>query len=458
MAVQPVSSTSTTAPARKSRKAAIPAPYNKYASEVLAASKKYKIPPQVLFGMMMRESNGQNIRGDGGHGRGLMQIDDRSHADWLASHKGGMDPASNIMYAAQVLRESMDAFGGDLRKGLSAYNAGVGGVESALHSGRSADSATTGGDYASSVLRNAEQFRKGLAGVSAASANAPAQAASNTTRATASASRARRSSDTVAAHTLLKEGSRGAEVKELQQRLRDAGMVVPVNGIFDAKTNKAVRAYQSANGLQVDGLVGQQTWGSFFGQSFPPGTRMLKGGSSAVGGSGFTMPTPAPTSGGKTDDTKDVSDNVPEGKKAAIKKMLDVARSKVGIHEGAGNSNPFSRAMGRPGEAWCADFVSYVAKSAGLNTVNTASAQGIQDQLAAKGRWKGLRNPQPGDAVTFNWSGSRGWADHVGIVEKVFTRGGRTYIQTIEGNSSDQVRRKTYLANDPVVKGYGTIA
>lgn len=444
MSVRPASQSSATRSSNVQR-SSVPAPYNRYTSEVAAAAKRYRIPPSVLFGIMMRESNGQNIRGDGGHGRGLMQIDDRSHGAWLASHNGGMDPASNIMYAAQILRESMDAFGGDLRKGLAAYNAGVGGVQAALRAGRSPDSATTGGDYGSAVLKNAEQFKKRLLGSSAADAATPA-------RSTASAARARRGSDNVSSHSLLKEGSRGAEVKELQKRLSAAGINVPTNGVFDARTARAVRSYQQANGLMVDGIVGQQTWGSFFGQRLPPGSAMLRGAASSGGSSSGS------SSSNGSPSVSESGSRPSRGAKGAVAKMLEIARSKLGYHEGAGNSNPFSRAMGRPAEAWCADFVSYLARQAGLNTVNTASAQGIQDQLAAKGRWKGLRNPQPGDAVTFNWSGSRGWADHVGIVERVFTRNGRTYVQTIEGNSSDSVRRKVYPANDAVIKGYGTIA
>src|SRR5205814_6465572 len=101
------------------------------------------------------------------------------------------------------------------------------------------------------------------------------------------------------------------------------------------------------------------------------------------------------------------------------------ARKHVGYHEGAGNSNMFSKAMGRPSEAWCADFVSYVARQGGARTVNSAAAQGIADQLAKQGRWKGRNNPQPGDAVTFNWSGSGGRANHVGMVESVFRQNGQ---------------------------------
>ncbi len=136
--------------------------------------------------------------------------------------------------------------------------------------------------------------------------------------------------------------------------------------------------------------------------------------------------------------------------------ILETARKFLGTHEGSNNSNPFSAALGRPPEAWCADFVSYCAKKAGLS-LNTASAQGVQDFLESRGAWKGKHNPQPGDALTFRWDGSGGWADHVGMVEKIYQRNGQIYIDTIEGNSSDQVRRKTYAMNDPVIKGFGTI-
>jgi hypothetical protein len=140
----------------------------------------------------------------------------------------------------------------------------------------------------------------------------------------------------------------------------------------------------------------------------------------------------------------------------AAGKVLATARRFLGTHEGAGNSNPFSRALGRPPEAWCADFVSYCAKKAGLK-LNTASAQGVASYLQSRGTWKGRHDPKPGDALTFNWSGSHGWADHVGMVEKVFMRGGQKWVQTIEGNSGDMVRRKQYPANSSLINGYGRI-
>ena len=54
---------------------------------------------------------------------------------------------------------------------------------------------------------------------------------------------------------LLKEGSKGQEVAELQQ---DLG--IDVSGVFDANTKAAVEAYQRENGLVDDGIVGPQTF------------------------------------------------------------------------------------------------------------------------------------------------------------------------------------------------------
>jgi cell wall-associated NlpC family hydrolase len=187
---------------------------------------------------------------------------------------------------------------------------------------------------------------------------------------------------------------------------------------------------------------------------------MLKGGGAAADPTGRNRDSfePGGTQPGGTQGPNAAAPTQAPANGSTVDKMLAEARSHVGYREGAGNKNKFSTAMGRPAEAWCADFVSYVAKQAGAKTVNTASAQGIADQLAKQGRWKGRSNPQPGDAVTFNWSGSGGRANHVGIVESVFQKNGQTYIRTIEGNSGDAVRYREYPANSRVINGFGRIA
>lgn len=62
--------------------------------------------------------------------------------------------------------------------------------------------------------------------------------------------------------TTLKKGSRGYEVKQLQQKLN-----LYVDGIFGALTEEAVRAFQKSKGLTADGIVGPKTWDALNGLS-----------------------------------------------------------------------------------------------------------------------------------------------------------------------------------------------
>lgn len=69
---------------------------------------------------------------------------------------------------------------------------------------------------------------------------------------------------------LLKVGSKGDDVKKLQEKLGltpDSGVA-----IFGPKTEIAVKAWQKANGLKDDGIVGDTTWGKLFG----PTTQVVK--------------------------------------------------------------------------------------------------------------------------------------------------------------------------------------
>lgn len=61
---------------------------------------------------------------------------------------------------------------------------------------------------------------------------------------------------------LLKKGDNNEDVKKLQVRLG----IEPI-GNFGPKTEEAVKAWQSANGLTADGVVGDGTWSKLFPQS-----------------------------------------------------------------------------------------------------------------------------------------------------------------------------------------------
>jgi peptidoglycan hydrolase-like protein with peptidoglycan-binding domain len=60
--------------------------------------------------------------------------------------------------------------------------------------------------------------------------------------------------------TILKKGSRGSEVQILQRKLTSLGYNTKgVDGIFGANTDQAVRQFQKAHHLAVDGIVGPAT-------------------------------------------------------------------------------------------------------------------------------------------------------------------------------------------------------
>ncbi len=137
--------------------------YRRYQREIDNAALKYNLPREVLLAVIMRESRGKNVIGDAGHGRGLMQIDDRSHQDWLKTHKNGLDAASNIDYGASLIRENLDAFDGNYIQALAAYNAGPSQVRAALRSNLNPDTVTSGRNYASSVFEHAAELHSAFA-------------------------------------------------------------------------------------------------------------------------------------------------------------------------------------------------------------------------------------------------------------------------------------------------------
>jgi uncharacterized protein (TIGR02594 family) len=62
---------------------------------------------------------------------------------------------------------------------------------------------------------------------------------------------------------VLRHGSRGQAVVDLQTRLADLGYPPgTADGAFGDRTNAAVLAFQADHGLAVDGIVGRQTWGA----------------------------------------------------------------------------------------------------------------------------------------------------------------------------------------------------
>lgn len=84
-------------------------------------------------------------------------------------------------------------------------------------------------------------------------------------------------------HTTIRKDDHGDLVTEAQQKLEAAGNSPgSIDGWFGPNTEAAVTAFQTAKGLQVDGVVGNQTWAALDGDlSVPPGTSDGHGGGHA---------------------------------------------------------------------------------------------------------------------------------------------------------------------------------
>ena len=130
--------------------------------------------------------------------------------------------------------------------------------------------------------------------------------------------------------------------------------------------------------------------------------------------------------------------------------VVDIAKSQVGNVGG----QPYWSWYGFNSRVeWCACFVSWCYGQMGLSEPRFAAcqSQGIP-WFQSHGQWGGrdYANIAPGDAIFFDWD-LDGSADHVGIV--VGTDGSRVY--TVEGNSGDACKIRSYDVNYECIKGYG---
>jgi peptidoglycan hydrolase-like protein with peptidoglycan-binding domain len=207
------------------------------------------LPLGILLAVASQETDMHDVVGDGGHGRGLFQIDDRSHQDFLrrvgaigagrkppipqaADHAGSL-LASNISFGAS----KGVASAGRLKFGLSAYNAGAGGALKGLQEHGDPDFRTTGGDYGKSVLARFAMFQSILG---------------------------------TAPRPVLKRGKRGRRVTDLKVQLKAwfdkhapgvwATFGVNPGPFFGVKLETAVKDFQRRNHLDDDGKAGKDTF------------------------------------------------------------------------------------------------------------------------------------------------------------------------------------------------------
>jgi hypothetical protein len=142
-----------------------------------------------------------------------------------------------------------------------------------------------------------------------------------------------------------------------------------------------------------------------------------------------------------------------------VQGALDKARSMIGLNENRDTAK-IQEVTGKSGinpasTPWCAAFAMNILKDSGVLNLDGLSNRNYCPTIVSwakdKGIWgqRGSYQPKPGDAIMFDWQGD-GTSDHIGIVEKV--ENGK--VTTIEGNSSDSVKRNSYDLSSGNIMGY----
>ncbi|CNG34121.1 conserved hypothetical protein [Mycobacterium tuberculosis] len=171
-----------------------------------------------------------------------------------------------------------------------------------------------------------------------------------------------------------------------------------------------------------------------------------------------------------------------EAKKAGYKvapravkasEVIKLAQKQVGISEGKGGqtkfhnwyvSTPHAKATAQRdggfsvkaynGAQWCDMFVSWLGAQTGVKNMGW-DAYTVQHATWFKKTDRWGKKAKPGAVVFFDWKngskGSIGGIDHVGLVVK---DNGDGTVKTIEGNSNNEVQKKTRDKSQIVGYGY----
>lgn len=138
-------------------------------------------------------------------------------------------------------------------------------------------------------------------------------------------------------------------------------------------------------------------------------------------------------------------------------RIVKVAQGEIGYHEKGNNITKYGEWYGMQDE-WCAIFVSWCAKEAGISSdiiPKMAYVPSIANWFDKQGlyynskHWGGDYVPEKGDLILFDWDANTN-SDHIGIVEAVQDN----IVITIEGNKSNEVKREYYTLNYSGIRAY----
>lgn len=215
----------------------------------------------------------------------------------------------------------------------------------------------------------------------------------------------------------VKKGSKGNGSRWTQAMLQRTGARIEVDGDFGKNSDAAIRNFQTWWGLDVDGISGKNSRAGL----------------------------------------KSCVDAIENSKSKAIRAFA----RELGRCEAKGEDDKYilwyNAATGAgfaTNVAWCAISASWALRRGGVDEKKYPNFASCTQSLKVFEQKGLVRNPKTykpkvGDLIYFDFN-QDGLSEHVGLV---FAYNG-TYVETIEGNTSDSVRHKKYLANSKHIYKY----